>query len=161
MSTTEVSMLDVRRPPNALEEHLAKWPWGLPFQTLQCPAPAVVWSNRRLPYVGGDNGLLEDFAWQIPTVPRAAWPDTPRKTFYAESYGGDGIHQNGGGVRSAWSGDWLVKGTGINLLSGYSDEAAARFRRNGRASLCEILMEAIWGEVLHYALPHGAVRMSQ
>jgi hypothetical protein len=153
-------MLDVRPSPYLPEEHLAKWPWGLSFQMLPCPAPAVVWSNRRLLYAGGDDGLLGEFAWQIPTAPRAAWPATPRKTFYAECYGGEGIHHNGGGVRGAWSGDWLVKGTGINLLSGYSDEVASGYRRNGRASLCEILMEAIWGEVLHYALPYGAVRMT-
>ena len=45
-------------------------------------------------------------------------------------------------------------------LSGYSDEVAAGHRNNGRAGLCEILVEAIWGEVLHYALPYGAVRMT-
>ena len=153
-------MLDVQPSSYPPEEHFAKWPWGLSFQMLQCPAPTVVWSNRRFPYTGGDEGLLQDFAWQIPTIPRLDRPDTPRKTFYAECYGGEGIHHNGGGVRGAWSGDWLVKGTGINLLSGYSDEVASGYRRNGRASLCEILMEAIWGEVLHYALPYGAVRMT-
>jgi hypothetical protein len=160
MNTTIDGTPDVSILPNVSDEHLAKWPWGLSFQMLQCPTPTVAWSNRRLPYQGGDEGLLHDFAWQIPTVPRAAWPDTPRKTFYAECYGGEGIHHNGGGVRGAWSGNWLVKGTGINLLSGYSDEVASGYRRNGRASLCEMLIEAIWGEVLHYALPYGAVRMT-
>ena len=142
------------------DEHMAKWPWGLSFQTQRCPSPAVVWSNRRLPYVGGEAALLKDFAWQVPLAPGTAPANTPTKTFYAECYGGDGVQNNGGGVRAAWSGDWLIKGTGINLLSGYSDEEAAQYRLNGRASLTDMLFEATWGEVLHYALPFGAVRMT-
>jgi hypothetical protein len=142
------------------DEHLAKWPWGLSFPMLKSAGATVAWSNRRLPYEGGDDALIEAFAYQIPTDPPAAWPDEPRKTFYAECYGGQGIHHNGGGVRAGWTGNWLVKGIGINLLSGYSDEDAAEHRRNGRAGLGEMLVEAIWGEVLHYALPYGAVRMT-
>lgn len=147
-------------PASSNDEHLAKWPWGLSFQTLQSPAPVVAWSNRRMAFEGGNEALLQAFAWQIPIGPQSDWQDKPRKTFYAECYGGEGIHNNGGGVRGAWDGDWVVKGTGINLLSGYSDELASTYRRNGRASLCEILMEAIWGEVLHYALPYGAARIT-
>jgi hypothetical protein len=138
-------------------EHLAKWPWGLSFQMHRCPAPALIWTNRRLPHASGDTGLLEDFAWQVPIDPLRA--GAPCKTFYAECYGGDGVQNNGGGVRGAWLGDWIIKGSGINLLSGYSDEAAAKYRRHGRASVSEILIEAVWGEILHYALPYGAVRM--
>jgi|GEM_PF-2869923 len=153
-------MSDIRSASLEDNEHMAKWPWGLSFQMLRCPAPAIAWSNCRLPYAGGDEALLREFAWQIPTAPRTVWPVEPRKTFYAECYGGDGVQYNGGGVRGAWHGDWLVKGCGTNLLSGYSDEVAATYRRNGRASNSEMLVEAIWGEVLHYALPYGAVRMT-
>ena len=115
------------------DEHLAKWPLGLSFQALQCTGAAVAWSNRRLPYAGGDEALLQEFAWQIPTAPSSEWPVGPRKTFYAECYGGEGIHRNGGGVRGGWSGEGLVKGIGVNLLSGYSDEAEDG-RGRGRAS---------------------------
>lgn len=141
-------------------EHLARWPWGVSFQMLKCTGATVAWSNRHLAYEGGDEALIDAFAYQIPKEPPAAWPDVPRKTFYAECYGGQGIHHNGGGVRVGWTDDWLVKGIGINLLSGYSDEDAAEYRRNGRAGLGEMLVEAIWGEVLHHALPYGAVRMT-
>jgi hypothetical protein len=123
------------------------------------PGVEVVWTNRRLPFEGGEGALLDEFAWHIPLDKEPAPPDTPTRTFYAECYGGDGIHHNGGGARCAWSGNWLIKGIGINLLSGYSDEDAVR-RRSGRGSVCEMLVEAIWGEVLTVALPYGAVRMT-
>jgi hypothetical protein len=120
----------------------------------------VVWTNRRLPFEGGKEALLDEFAWHIPPAGSRTTQAGPTKTFYAECYGGIGIHHNGGGVRCAWTGSWLVKGVGINLLSGYSDEYATQYRKNGRASLCEILVEAIWGEVLQHVLPYGAVRMT-
>ena len=136
------------------------WPWGLPFKMARAVNANVVWSNRRLPFEGGDAGLLNECAWSIPEKDNQNLDASFSKTFYAECYGGDGIHHNGGGVRCAWLHPWLVKGIGINLLSGYSDEDAALYRNNGRASLSEILVEAIWGEVLQYALPFGAVRMT-
>jgi hypothetical protein len=142
------------------DKHLARWPWAVSFPMLKSVGTTVAWSNPHLVYEGGDDALIDAFAYQIPKEPPAEWPDASRKTFYAECYGGQGIHHNGGGVRVGWSGDWLVKGIGINLLSGYSDEDAAEYRKNGRAGLGEMLVEAIWGEVLHYALPYGAVRMT-
>lgn len=120
----------------------------------------IAWSNRDLPFIGGEEALLEECAWHIPARDPHASGCAPTRIFYAECYGGDGIHHNGGGVRCAWTGDWLVKGVGINLLSGYSDEDAREHRKNGRASLCEVLVEAVWGEVLRYALPFGATRMT-
>lgn len=140
-------------------EHLARWPWGLSMPMVRHPGVDVVWTNRRLPFAGGERALLDEFAWHVPPARAPLAPHAETKTFYAECYGGDGIHHNGGGVRCAWSGDWLVKGIGINLLSGYSDEDAAQ-RRNGRGSVCEMLVEAIWGEVLTIALPFGAVRLT-
>jgi CDGSH-type Zn-finger protein len=136
------------------------WPWSLPFSMVKTTGAEVVWSNRRLPFDGGDHALVEEFAWNIPIDAAKETNAESGKTFYAECYGGVGIHHNGGGVRCAWSGNWLVKGIGINLLSGYSNEDAAKHRKNGRASLCEIFVEAIWGEVLHEALPYGAARMT-
>lgn len=141
-------------------EHYAMWPWGLSFPMVKTRAAEVVWSNQRLPFEGGNEALLEEFAWNIPVDKASLSSGEPTKTFYAECYGGGGIQHNGGGVRCAWRGKWLVKGIGINILSGYSDEDASVYRKNGRASLSEILVEAIWGEVLQYALPYGAVRMT-
>jgi hypothetical protein len=142
------------------EVHYAKWPWGLSFSMIATPAAEVVWANRRLPFEGGEDKLLDEFAWHVPLDKSHLTSDARTKTFYAECYGGYGIHHNGGGARCGWTGNWLVKGIGINLLAGYSDEDAAQFRNNGRASLSEILVEAIWGEVLDDALPYGAVRMT-
>ena len=146
--------------PSENPVHYAKWPWGLSFPMVRIPVAQVVWSNRRLPFEAGEQALLDEFAWHIPVDKAHTALDGATKTFYAECYGGDSIQYNGGGARCAWSGDWLVKGIGINLLSGYSDEDAAEHRRNGRAGVAEVLVEAIWGEVLHYALPYGAVRMT-
>ena len=138
----------------------AHWPWGLPFEMVRTAGVKVAWSNRRLPFVDGEAALLNEYAWHVPARGSLLGNEDVSKTFYAECYGGDGIHHNGGGVRCAWQHPWIVKGIGVNLLSGYSDEAAASYRNNGRASLSEILVEAVWGEVLHYALPFGAVRMT-
>lgn len=149
--------MDTCSPVDA--RHLAKWPWGLSFPMVRHQGVDIVWTNPRLPFEGGAPALLDEFAWHIPPVQAPAVSGAETRTFYAECYGGDGIHHNGGGVRCAWSGDWLVKGIGINLLSGYSDEDAAQ-RRNGRGSVCEMLVEAIWGEVLTIALPFGAVRLT-
>lgn len=120
----------------------------------------VAWSNRRLPFNGGTTALLDECAWHIPVRGDIRSSANISRTFYAECYGGDGIHHNGGGARCGWHHPWIVKGIGINLLSGYSDEDAASYRNNGRASLSEMCVEAIWGEVLQYALPFGAVRMT-
>jgi hypothetical protein len=140
--------------------HYAKWPWGLSFQMVRTETAGIAWVNRALELESDDAALLEEFAWNIPIEKNCATQAARTKTFYAECYGGDGIHHNGGGVRCGWTGNWVVKGIGINLLSGYSDEDASNYRKNGRASLCEMFVEAIWGEVLNCALPYGAARMA-
>lgn len=140
--------------------HHAKWPWALSFQMVRTEAAGIAWTNRRLEFEGGEEALLEEFAWHIPVGKMNVVQGAGTKTFYAECYGGDGIHHNGGGVRCGWTGNWIVKGIGINLLSGYSDEDASSYRKNGRAGLWEMFVEAIWGEVLNVALPYGAARMT-
>jgi hypothetical protein len=137
-------------------EHI-NLPWAVPFTMRQIPGAELAWTNGRLPYAGGDAALLDDFAWQVPLWSSDVPEATASKTFYAERYGGSGIHKNGGGVRAALSGDWLVKAIGINILSGYTDEQAAE-RYNGRSRIVDIMIEAVWGEAIHYALPYGAVR---
>jgi hypothetical protein len=135
-------------------------PWGLPFLMQKNANSKIAWSNARLKFEGGDQALLDEFAWHVPIDKTQIESDAVVKTFHAERYGGSGIHNNGGGVRAAWTGNWIAKGVGINLLSGYSDDEAATFRHHGRARLSELMSEAVWGEVLHHALPYGAARVT-
>lgn len=141
------------------ENTLTKYPWAVPFEVSRDAKCDVVWMNPCLTPPGGKSEILEQFSWLVPMKGSVIDPSTPKKTVFAERYGGYGIHNNGGGVRAAWIGEWIVKGTGINPLSGYSEDDESEFRQNGRMALNETIEEAIWGEVLHIALPYGAARM--
>ena len=73
----------------------------------------------------------------------------------AERYGGQGLRMNGGGVRCGNLGTMQVKGIGANLLAG---EGTDFWHRHGALSLQDAVRETIWGELIHHALPFGAVR---
>ena len=123
------------------------------FLANKARSPNIVWRNT-----SGLTGLsLEEHAYFIPLksdhrkVTLAA-----SKSFQAERYGGEGLAGNGGGVRCGLDGTFQIKGIGRNLLAGAATDF---FHSYGGASLNEGIVEAIWGEVLHAALPYGAVRI--
>lgn len=74
------------------------------------------------------------------------------KTFYADRYGGQGLGYNGGGARCGAAGAFQLKGIGQNALgaskSGY-------FHSYGGATLFEVILETLWGEICQMALPFG------
>lgn len=78
-----------------------------------------------------------------------------RVTALAELYGGSGIGSNGGGVRCGNIGPIQIKGIGRNPLAGQDTDY---WHQHGAASLQDCVKEAIWGEILDAALPHGATR---
>jgi hypothetical protein len=78
-----------------------------------------------------------------------------RATALAELYGGSGVGSNGGGVRCGNIGEIQIKGIGRNPLAGKDTDY---WHQQGAASLQDCVKEAIWGEILHSALPRGATR---
>lgn len=62
---------------------------------------------------------------------------------------------NGGGARCGFDGRYQIKGIGPNCLVG---KFAPITYSDGFISLSDALREAVWGEILHVTLPHGAVR---
>jgi hypothetical protein len=111
------------------------------------------WKNNKLELATP----LAEYALLIPLNkdPKRAYSATTT-TFLAERYGGQGLGSNGGGVRCGLLNGVQAKGIGRNPLAGRD---ADFFHSYGGASLNEGMAEAIWGEVIHSALPHGACRV--
>ena len=93
-------------------------------------------------------------------IPEATEPDElfcgPNVTVYADRYGGDGVGTNGGSGRAATRGELQIKGIGPTPLV---DDLAPSDHRHGSLFLNEALREAVWGELNHHELPHGATRI--
>ena len=103
-----------------------------------------------------DDDILERFAWAVPGARDRGDLFLPRaRTLHAERYGGEGLGFHGGGVRVGSEAELQIKGIGQNPLAG---EGSLADYTHGGMSLFEGIQEAIWGEVLARALPHGAVR---
>jgi hypothetical protein len=83
------------------------------------------------------------------------YQDKGTVTGYAELYGGAGVGANAGGVRSANIGHCQVKGIGPTILAGRSTD---KWHKHGALSLQDAVKEAIFSELFHLALPHGASR---
>lgn len=123
--------------------------------------------------------LIDAFGYMIPgpTSNEANFVPDSKKTFYADIYGGEGIGWGKGSGRAAAAGKFQIKGIGLTpLLMDPKSEQESRndlgpwdrfkewldykFHTTGDASLRESIHEAIWGEVLHRQLPHGANRVA-
>jgi hypothetical protein len=74
------------------------------------------------------------------------------RTFYADRYGGQGLGYNGGGARCGAFGGMQLKGIGQNALAA---SKSGYFHSYGGATLFEVILEVLWGEVCQMALPFG------
>ncbi|MFS2015410.1 hypothetical protein ACEN88_02400 [Massilia sp. CT11-108] len=119
------------------------------------PTASLAAANPGMPYVGGPEALLARFAWNVP--PDGVDRSKPMKVFYADRYGGNAIHRNGGGARCASDGTWQIKGCGLNPLAGIDNDGS--IGRPGTTTLAESLQEALWSEVFQHALPYGSTRI--
>jgi hypothetical protein len=123
------------------------------FKANRARFPEIVWNNSD----GLEKVDINKHAYFIPFKDDSANATLAEsKVFYAERYGGEGLGANGGGVRCGLDGAFQIKGIGRNLLAGHSTDF---FHSYGGASLNEGIVESIWGEILHSALPHQAVRI--
>lgn len=128
----------------------------VPFKARKLNGAALI-LNRDSKYCH-DQEILTQYAWMhsINNDDLNFMADDPA-TFYAERYGGIGIGSHGGGARCgiASKGCYLVKGIGCTPLLGH--EAPLDYSHGG-VSLFEAIKEAVWGEVLYYALPYRSTR---
>jgi hypothetical protein len=100
--------------------------------------------------------FVDHVAYMIPSKldPPGAFLDIS-KTFFADRYGGLGMNGNHGSGRAMAAGKVQTKGGGpTTLIGAHVDEG----HRNGAINAVEGVHEAMWGEVLHHELPHGANR---
>jgi hypothetical protein len=130
-------------------------PWCIPFEMTAAPGARLALLNERMQCELDEAAIIPRFAWLASG--KAAGPGRPTRTFYADRYGGIGTGRNGGGARCAADGLWQVKGIGLNPLAGVDNEG--RFERPGTTALAECVLEMVWSEIFHHALPYGSTRV--
>ncbi len=91
----------------------------------------------------------------MPGEPRSLYRGLKTVDSFTEMYGGAGVGANAGGVRCANIGSCQVKGIGPTILAGKSTD---KWHKHGALSLQDAVKEAIFSELFHLALPHGASR---
>jgi hypothetical protein len=116
---------------------------------------AVVYLNQSLAESKTAEEVLDTYSYVVRSNASNCNDKPSIKTFLAERYGGDGILSNGGGGRCGFDGQWQLKGVGPNELVGKDVDA-----EHGDGNLClqTALYETTWAEIIHTALPFGAVR---
>ncbi|MGF1879198.1 protein adenylyltransferase SelO family protein [Photobacterium frigidiphilum] len=134
----------------------------VPFQAFKLNKADVVWVNGNLVRDLGlelssiENDILENYAYVsngYTDVAKINFND--KKTFLADRYGSRYEVCNGGSARCGINGQFQIKGIGVNpLVSNNIDE----HHSHGKLCLSEAVNEAIWGELCHKYLPHGAIR---
>jgi hypothetical protein len=125
------------------------------FEAVEAKGTSIVFFNEKLKCGLSKEEVLSKYSYVIANSSSVGKVGTDKKTFFAERYGGDGILRNGGGGRCGFDGDFQVKGIGPNQLVGEDVEAADG---NGLMSLDSAIYESIWAEIIHIALPYGAIR---
>lgn len=124
-----------------------------PFEAEKVGNPFIVFFDETCSEVN-EEFFLDNYAYVGPDGLDEPKSTAPRKTFYAERYGGVGIGSNGGGARCGTDGRWLVKGMGSNQLLGVD---SAFWYGHGTLPLVDAIAEAIWAKMLKHALPFGAL----
>jgi hypothetical protein len=123
----------------------------------------VIWSNG----VPGSEilpderaAILEQFSYVVQngeTFDNLSIDIFKKKIFDAERYGGDGISDNGGGVRVGVTGDFQIKGIGKNPLVGNIQQLLHSY---GGLTAAEAIYEKIYTEIANLILPYGAKSIS-
>lgn len=79
-----------------------------------------------------------------------------QRVFQAERYGGQGVGENGGGVRCGNAHGYQIKGIGQNPLVGPEKK---KWHSYGGLNARDAVYEAIYAQVLNYVLPVGAANV--
>lgn len=82
------------------------------------------------------------------------YSDENKKTYKAERYGGEGIGQNGGGVRCGNNGKYQIKGIGVTQVVGMHNDFD---HSSGMYPLFEAVTEAVNSLIYAHILPIGVV----
>jgi hypothetical protein len=124
------------------------------FTAQRATKARLVWKNR----TSARAASIERHAYFLPLPgdPGDSSDEGDTMRFLAERYGGEGIGVNGGGARCGLRDGLQIKGIGPNILAGGKQ---AYWHAYGGESLAGSIREAIWGEICHAVLPHGAVRV--
>ncbi|MCX7207583.1 MAG: hypothetical protein NT086_16710 [Proteobacteria bacterium] len=125
----------------------------VPFEVRALKNASMAWKNEAMK----STVSLKDYAFCIPTDSDDVESYTNEyKTLLAERYGGDGLSNNGGGVRCGYDGKYQIKGIGKTPLAGIE---SSFWYTHGCATIEEGFREAIWGEVCGEVLPFSAARV--
>ncbi|WP_221274602.1 protein adenylyltransferase SelO family protein [Thaumasiovibrio subtropicus] len=132
------------------------------YSTYKLKNARVMWVNRRyflernIDFENIDDFILENYAYVTETYAQENEIDRQdKRVFLADRYGCHAPISNGGSSRCGVNGEFQVKGNGVNPLVGMNiDEGHS----DGMLCLAEAVGEAIWGEICHNNLPHGALR---
>ncbi|CRM11425.1 hypothetical protein [Pseudomonas sp. 31 R 17] len=131
----------------------------VPFETIRADGGEVIYRNGEIDCGLSDAELLSEYSYIVSEPPHAADYALDKKVFFAERYGGDGLLNNGGGGRCGFDGRFHSKGIGPNPLVGIRPpDGYGNSHANGFLSLNTAVYESIWAEIIHLALPYGAVR---
>lgn len=136
-----------------------------PFQANRLDGGIAVWTSQR--YRAGNcsadsdplDHLREAFSYVIPggaTFDKLRINPVESVTLRAERYGGDGIDDNGGGVRCGNLGNFQIKGIGRNLLVGAAEDFHHSY---GGLSAVHAVHETIMSIVVEKLFPTGSAHV--
>lgn len=126
----------------------------VPFEVRPLHNTSVAMDNRSI--ASDPMLLLRMYSHVVPTPKERRRHVDTSKVLYAERYGSLGRNAQGGGARVGTDFSYQIKGVGRTPLLGCRN--VDRAYATGELPLGEAVREHIWGEVLHAALPYGAVR---
>ena len=114
--------------------------------------PVLIYQNHRIL----EKSAVAQFAWTVPKPGNDQSSECEHSArLLVDRYGGFGVGPNGGSGRAARIGAFQIKGVGPTPLANSVTDAQ---HRHGGMTLADCISEAIWGEILSFALPYGACR---
>jgi hypothetical protein len=125
------------------------------FKARKTEGMSVAFFNAGLRSEFSREDMLMSYAYLVDGSCNDQAREAELKAFQAERYGGGGIVRNGGGGRCGFDGRYHLKGIGPNRLVGQDSDAA---HGNGCLCLATAIYESVWAEIIHLALPYGAIR---
>ncbi|PSU47329.1 MchC protein [Photobacterium frigidiphilum] len=134
----------------------------VPFDAYKLKNAELIWFNKKLVKELGmsvknaGKEIIDNYAYVSDGYTNTRNIDNlDKKIFLADRYGSRYEVCNGGSARCGINGNFQIKGIGANPLVAINID---EHHSHGKLCLSEAVNEAIWGEVCHQHLPHGAVR---